>query len=157
MKTGVMKRIAQAWGFAAILLLPNYIDQTSGAGDARMRSPVPLTRVALAHLTDMVIVALLFAGLMALLRLLPGWRKVRWGLMALLPPLLFERNLDVMPFAVPGLAVLALGAIWAGLLIFLILRIPKVAAQIGKAGSSLLAGFAIFGLVVTWQLGHAAL
>ena len=48
----MVKRAAQAWAFAAILLLPNYIDLASGAGDARMRSPVPLTRIALAHLTD---------------------------------------------------------------------------------------------------------
>ena len=56
----MMKRVAQAWAFASILLLPDYADLTSGAGDARMRSPVPLTGIALAQLTDMVIVALLF-------------------------------------------------------------------------------------------------
>ena len=39
----MMKRIAQAWAFASILLLPNYIDMTSGEGDARMRVPGPLT------------------------------------------------------------------------------------------------------------------
>jgi len=152
---GVLKRAAQAWAFAAILLLPNYIDLTSGAGDARMRSPVPLTRIALAHLTDMVLVALVFAGLMALLRRVAGWQKIRWALIALLPPLLLERNLDVIPFDVPGFAVLALGLIWAGVLAFLIFKSPKIAAQISKAGSGLLAGFAIFGLVMTWQLGRA--
>jgi Sulfatase len=157
MKTGMMKRIAQSWGFAAILLLPNYIDQTSGAGDARMRSPVPLTRIALAHLTDMVIVALLFFALMALLRRLSAWPKIRWALMALLPPLLLQRNLDVMPFDVPEVVVLALGLAWVAVLAFLTLRIPKAVLQIGKIGSSLLAGFAIFGLVVTWQLGRATL
>ena len=46
---GMIKRIAQAWGFASILLLPNYIDLTSSTGDARMRSPAPLTRIALAQ------------------------------------------------------------------------------------------------------------
>jgi uncharacterized membrane protein YhaH (DUF805 family) len=70
--------------------LPNYVDLTSSAGDARMRSPVPLTRIALAHLTDMVLVALFFFGLMALLRRLHAWPKVRWVLMALLPPLLLR-------------------------------------------------------------------
>ena len=49
----MMKRIAQAWGFAAIVLLPDYIDMTSPAGDARMRVAGPLTKIALAHLTDM--------------------------------------------------------------------------------------------------------
>ena len=60
------KRVAQAWAFASILLLPNYADLTSGAGDARMRSPVPLTGIALAQLTDMVVVALLFIFLLML-------------------------------------------------------------------------------------------
>jgi len=151
------KRIAQAWAFAAILLLPNYIDLTSGAGDARMRSPVPLAGIALAHLTDMVLVAALFAVLMALLRRLRGWSKIRWGLIALLPPLLLARNLDVIPFQVPGMAVLALGLAWTALLLLLILKSPRAALQLGRIGSSLLAGFAIFGLVMTWQLGRATL
>jgi hypothetical protein len=153
----MMKQIAQAWAFASILLLPNYADLTSGAGDARMRSPVPLTGIALAQLTDMALVALFFFALMAGLRRLSTWPKIRWGLMALLPPLLLARNLDVMPFDVPPAAVLVLGLLWAGLLIFLILRIPNLAAQLSRAGSTLLAGFLVFALVMTWQLGRATL
>ena len=157
MKTSILKRIAQAWGFAAILLLPNYIDETSGAGDARMRSPVPLTRIALAHLTDMLIVALVFLAVMALLRRLPAWPKVRWVLMALMPPLLLQRNLDVIPFDVPEAAVFAFGLACAAIVALLILRTPNAALQLRKAGSSLLAGFAIFGLLVSFQLGRAML
>lgn len=153
----MMKRIAQAWAFASILLLPNYADLTSGAGDARMRSPVALTGIALAQLTDMVIVAVLFFALLAGLRRLAAWPTIRWVLMAVLPVLLFARNLDVMPIDVPPLAVLAMGVVWAGLLTFLVLRVPKFAANLSKAGSSLLAGFAVFALVVTFQLGRAAL
>jgi hypothetical protein len=153
----MMKRIAQAWAFAAILLLPNYIDMTSGEGDARMRVPGPLTRIALAHLTDMAIVAVLFFGLMAGLRRLPGWPYLRWGLMALLPPLLLARNLDVIPFDVPAVAVLAAGLVWTGILIFLIVRAPRIARKLSSAGSSLLAGMAVFAFVMTWQLGRATL
>jgi prepilin signal peptidase PulO-like enzyme (type II secretory pathway) len=153
----MIKRIAQAWAFAAILLLPNYIDMTSGAGDARMRSPAPLIRIALAHLTNMLIVAVLFFALMAALRTLKTWPKVRWVLMALLPILLLARNLDVIPFDVPALAVLALGLAWAGSLIFLVLKVPKFALKLSQAGSTLLAGFVVFALVMTWQLGRATL
>jgi hypothetical protein len=152
----MIKRLAQAWAFAAILLLPNYIDLTSGAGDARMRSPVPLTRIALAHLTDMVIVAVGFLALMAALNRLASWPRIRWALMAVLPPLLLERNRDVIPFDVPSLAVLAAGLIWAAALYLLILRRPRIAAALSNAGSSLLAGFAIFALVMTFQLVRAA-
>jgi len=153
----MIKQIAQAWAFAAVLLLPNYIDLTSGAGDARMRSPVPLTQIALAHLTDMAIVTLFFFGLMALLRRLRFWRKVRWALMALLPPLLLARNLNVIPFDVPAIAVLALGLVWTGFLLFLVLKRPAAASWLSNAGSSLLAGFAVFALVMTFQLGRSTL
>jgi arylsulfatase A-like enzyme len=153
----MMKKAAQAWAFAAILLLPNYVDLTSSEGDARMRSPVPLTRIALAHLTDMALVALAFAGLMALLRRLHAWPKVRWVLMALLPVLLLARNLDVMPFEVPAIAVVAIGLVWTCALALLLWKAPKVADKLSNAGSSLLAGFAVFALVMTWQLARATL
>lgn len=153
----MIKKAAQAWAFAAILLLPNYVDLTSSEGDARMRSPVPLTRIALAHLTDMLLVALIFAGLMTGLRRLQVWPRVRWGLMALLPALLLVRNLDVIPFEVPATAVGAVGVLWIGMLALLLWKTPKVAAQLGKAGSSLLAGFAVFAFVMTCQLGRATL
>jgi len=151
------KRIAQAWAFASILLLPNYIDLTSGAGDARMRSPLPLTKIAFAHLTDMVLVALLFAGTMALLRILPAWPKVRWGILALMPIALLIRNLDVFPFDVPRLAVLAVSLVWIGVLALLLAKFPRLAEKLRMAGSSLLAGFVVFAMVMTWQLGRAML
>lgn len=153
----MIKRAAQAWAFAAILLLPNYIDLTSSAGDARMRSPIPLTKIALAQLTDLLIVALLFACLTALLRNLPAWPKIRWALLAALPILLLIRNLNVFPFDVPWMAVLGAGLLWFALLTLLLWKAPKAAVHLRNTGSSLLAGFAIFALVMTWQLGRAAL
>jgi len=153
----MMKRIAQALGFAAILLLPNYIDLTASTGDERMRIPFPLTRIALAQLTDLVIVAVLFFLLMALLRKFTIWPKLRWALMAILPPFLLERNLNVFPFNVPDLAVLIVSLLWFILLGFLILRAPRFATKLGQLGSAVLAGFAVFAMVVAWQLIGAAL
>ena len=152
-----MKRIAQAWGFASIVLLPNYIDLTSSTGDARMRYPAPLTRIALAHLTDFAIVALIFAGLMAILRRLKAWPAIRWVLMALMPIYLLARNLDVFPFDVPNFAVLAASLLWIATLVVLILRAPKIAARLRATGSAVLTGFAVFALVMTGQLVRAAL
>jgi hypothetical protein len=153
----MIKRIAQAFGFAAILLLPNYIDLTSSAGDSRMRFPSPLTKIALAQLTDLVIVVLVFAGLMALLRKLKAWPTICWVLMALLPPFLLVRNLNVFPFDVPNAAFLAVSILWIAVLAFLILRIPTFAARLRQVGSAVLSGFAVFALVIIWQLIHAAL
>jgi hypothetical protein len=153
----MVKRIAQAWAFAAILLLPDYIDLTSSEGDARMRSPVPLTRIALAHLTDIAIVAILFFSLMAGLRRLSSWSRIRWCLMAVLPPLLLARNRELIPFDFPWALVLVLAGLWAVLLAILIVRAPGIATKLSRAASAVLTGFAVFAAVMTWQLGSAAL
>jgi hypothetical protein len=150
-----MKRLAQAWGFAAILLLPDYIDLTSQAGDARMRVPGPLTLIALAHLTDMLIVGLVFTLALAALRRLKAWPTIRWCLVALLPALLFVRNLNVMPFDVPGWVVAVLCLLWFAAVAFLVIRVPTIALQVRKAGSVLLSGLAVFALVMTVQLARA--
>jgi hypothetical protein len=151
----MLKRLAQAWGFASILLLPDYIDLTSQAGDARMRVPWPLTRIALAHLTDMLIVGVAFALLMAVLRRLRAWPGIRWCLVALLPPLLFVRNLNVIPFDIPGWIVASLCLLWFAMVILLVARFHPAAEWLRKAGSALLTGFAVFAMVMTFQLTRA--
>ncbi|MGA7340373.1 MAG: sulfatase-like hydrolase/transferase [Terracidiphilus sp.] len=153
----MMRRIAQAWGFAAIVLLPNYVDMTSAAGDARMRVADPLTRIALAHLTDMAIVGVLFAVSMAGLRSLKSWRRIRWSLMGILPVILLVRNLNVIPFEVSDLALAGVMLLWYVVLLFLIQGYPKIAERLSRAGGSLLAGFAVFAMVMTFQLVRAAL
>lgn len=153
----MMKRIAQAWGFASIVLLPNYIDLTSSTGDARMRFPSPLTRIALAHLADFAIVALVFGGAMALLRKLKAWPTIRWVLMGLLPIYLLLRNLNVFPFDVPDVAVRTACLAWITVLAVLIVRWPTAANRLRTMGSAVLAGFVVFGLVMNWQLVRAAM
>lgn len=152
----MIKRIAQAWAFASILLLPNYIDITSGAGDARMRVPAPLTKIVLAHLTDMAIVAVAFGLLMALLRKLTSWPQIRCALVAALPPLLFARNLNVIPFPIPGAVALGLTAAWIAFAALLAARFPGRYTQLRTAGSALLAGFVCFAAVMTFQLVRGA-
>jgi hypothetical protein len=152
----MIKRIAQAWGFASILLLPNYIDLTSSTGDARMRFSSPLTRIALAHLADFAIVAVVFGGLMALLRKLKAWPKIRWALMALLPGALLLRNLDVFPFEMTHYAA-PVCLLWVALLLLMVRRWPALASRLRRIGSAVLTGFAVFALVMTWQLVRAAM
>jgi hypothetical protein len=153
----MMRRIAQAWGLAAIVLLPNYVDMTSAAGDARMRVAVPLTKIALAHLTDMLIVAVVFGLIMLRLRRLKSWRRIRWSLMGILPVFLLIRNLSVIPFNVPISAIAAVTLVWYAVLLYLIQGYPKIAWKLGVFGANLLAGFSIFAMVITWQLVRAAL
>jgi hypothetical protein len=153
----MIKRIAQACGFAAIILLPNYIDLTSSSGDSRMRFPSPLTKIALAQLVDLAIVVIVFACVMWMMRRLKFWSKVRWALIALFPPFLFVRNLNVIPVDVPNTAVLAAGLLWIAAVVLVVLRAPAIAVKLGQAGSAILAGFAVFAMLITWQLIHAAM
>ena len=108
----MIKRIAQAWGFAAILLLPGYVDLTSSLGDERMHVPWPLTRLVLAQLVDLAIVGLIFAALLAILRGLKIWTRIRWFALALLPIYLLVCNLRIFPFRVPYVYVAIVAFAW---------------------------------------------
>jgi hypothetical protein len=152
----MMRRFAQAWGFAAIVLLPNYADLTSEAGDTRMRVAVPLTRIVLAHLTDMLIVGVAFALILAGLRRMKSWRRIRWSLMGVLPVLLFIRNLNVFPFHISLLVIAGLTLVWYAVLLYLIQGHPGMALKLCRFGGNVLAGFAVFALVMTFQLVRAA-
>jgi hypothetical protein len=153
----MVKRVAQAWAFASILLLPNYADLTSGAGDARMRSPVALTGVALAQLTDMALVALLLFRVDG--STAPGSRLAEdsmgtdGGFTG--APVCAESGCDAVGCAsccggggghcVGGSAGIPRG------------EVSQIAGKVSRGGSSLLAGFAVFAVVMTAQLGRASL
>ncbi|MGD0158144.1 MAG: sulfatase-like hydrolase/transferase [Terracidiphilus sp.] len=153
----MIKRISQAWGFAAILLLPGYVDLTSSLGDERMHVSWPLTHMALAQIVDMAIVALIFAGLMAILRKLKSWARIRWFVLALLPIYLLLCSLRIFPFRVPYTALTAASVAWIAALALLVFRAPSIASKFYGLASAVLTGAAVFGLVMTVQLVRAAL
>src|SRR5208282_4195656 len=136
----MIKRIAQAWGFAAILLLPGYIDLTSSLGDERMHVPWPLTRMVLAQLVDLAIVGLIFAVLLGILRGLKIWTRIRWFALALLPIYLLVCNLRIFPFRVPYIYVAVVAVAWVAILAFLIFRAPGIASKLYGFGGAVLTG-----------------
>ncbi|HEY1803780.1 MAG TPA: sulfatase-like hydrolase/transferase [Terracidiphilus sp.] len=152
----MIKRIAQAWGFAAIVLLPGYIDLTSSLGDERMHVPWPLTRLVLAQLVDFAIVGLIFAGLFATLRRLKAWTQIRWFALALLPIYLLVCNLRIFPFQVPYVCVAVVALLWFAALALLVLRVPGIAQKLYSFGDAFLAGAVVFAFVMTAQLVSAA-
>ena len=152
----MIKRIAQAWGFAAILLLPGYVDLTSSLGDERMHVPWPLTRLVLAQLVDLAIVGLIFAVLLAILRGLKVWTRIRWFALALLPIYLLVCNLRLFPFRVPYIYVVIVAAVWIASLAFLIFRAPAIASKLYRFGGVVLTGSVVFACVMTAQLAGAA-
>ncbi len=152
----MIKRIAQAWGFAAILLLPGYVDLTSTLGDERMRVPWPLTRLVLAQLVDLAIVGFVFACLLAILRGLKVWPRIRWFVLALLPIYLLVCNLRIFPFRVPYTSVAIVAVAWFAILALLIFRAPNIASKLYALGSAVLTGAVVFAFVMTAQLVSAA-
>ncbi len=152
----MIKRIAQAWGFAAILLLPGYINFTSTLGDERMRVPWPLTRLVLAQLVDLAIVGLIFAALLAILRDLKAWTRIRWFVLALLPIYLLVCNLRIFPFRIPYAGVAIIAVAWIAILAFLVFSAPNIASKLYRLGSAVLTGAAVFAFVMTAQLVSAA-
>ncbi len=152
----MIKRIAQAWGFAAILLLPGYIDLTSSLGDERMHVPWPLTRLVLAQLIDLAFVGLVFAGLLVILRGLKAWAQIRWFVLALLPIYLLVCNLRIFPFRVPYIYVAIVAVAWIATLAFLIFRASGIASKLYGFGGAVLTGSAVFAFVMSAQLVIAA-
>ena len=152
----MIKRIAQAWGFAAILLLPGYVDLTSSLGDERMHVPWPLTRLVLAQLVDLAIVGLVFAALLAILRGLKAWTRIRWFALALLPIYLLVCNLRIFPFRVPYVYVAIVAGAWIALLAFLIFRAPRIASKLYGFGAAVLTSSVVFAFVMSAQLVSAA-
>ena len=153
----MIKRFAQAWGFAAILLLPGYVDLTSSLGDERMHVPWPLTRLVLAQLVDLAIVGLVFAALLAILRGLKSWTRIRWFALALLPIYLLVCNLRIFPFRVPYFYAVIVAVAWIAILAFLVFRAPELASKLYALGSAVLTGAAVFAFAMTAQLVSAAL
>jgi len=152
----MIKRLAQAWGIAALLLLPSYVDLTSSLGDELVHVPFPLTRFALAELCDLAIVALLFACLMVMLRSLKAWPRIRWLLLALLPIGALACNFANLPYYVSVPVALVLSAFWCALLALLVRFAPSIASRLYRFSSSVLTAIAIFAVVITVQLVRAA-
>ena len=152
----MIKRLAQAWGIAAILLLPSYVDLTSSFGDEQVHIPYPLTRFALAELCDLAIVALIFAASMAVLRRLNAWTKIRWFLLALLPVYAVVCNLANSPYDIPLRTVIVGCASWCGLLALLVFFAPSAASRLYKFSSAVLTAIAVFSVIITFQLIRAS-
>jgi len=152
----MIKRLAQAWGIAALLLLPSYVDLTSSFGDEQVHIPFPLTRFALAELCDLAVVALVFATLTAILRRLKAWTTLRWFLLAFLPTFALVCNLAGLPYNIPFAVPITACALWCTLVVLLVVLAPSFASRLYRFSSAALTAIAIFSVVITVQLVRAA-
>ena len=157
----IYKKFAQCIGIASLVLVTNYGQFLGGGSDARMHTPVPLTAICMAQITDILLVTgLLFALLM-------GLRRTRFYLWArlvlaiLIPPYLIERSQSLFPVGTVEGYVIVMTVIWAALLLLLLLRFPvwyRRSMRIASWGCAACALFALSSIgqliwVASWRPG----
>lgn len=148
---GFLKRGAQAAGFSALLLLPNFAELTT-SGIARLHSAVPLTKIVWANIFDILIVALLSSLVFAGLRHAPLWRLAKIFLAVAIPIGLLRRNAFLLPFQFGTRTQLEIGVVSVALLFALYVRLPAAYNAIMHFGSALLAGLGVFAVISCVQL-----
>jgi hypothetical protein len=151
-KSLIFKKFAQCIGIASLVLVTNYGQFLGGGSDSRMHTPRPLTAICLAHLTDILIVTLLLFGVLMLLRRTPFYQWARLVLAILIPPYLIERSQSLFPQGLIDGLVLVLAAVWAAVLLLLLLRFPLWYRRTLRIASAICAFFALFAVSSIGQL-----
>jgi hypothetical protein len=133
----LLKKFAQCFGLASLILVINYGDLLGGGADVRMHVPFPLVGIAAAQVADIFIVALVLLAILAPLKRTPRiypWARLVLAILA--PPYLIERMRLLFPFAVPsGFIVLTL-AIWAAVLLLLLLKFNRWYREVMRIGDA---------------------
>ncbi len=143
----MLKKLCQCLGLSSLILVTNYGDLLGGGADARMHTPFPLTRVCLAQIADILLVALLLFVPFVLLARTRFYPRVCLLLLIAIP-----LYLAFMPFdRVPGLVALASVA-WTAIVLLLLLNFGKLYTRLLRIGSALTASLAVFALASIAQL-----
>jgi len=157
----LVKKLSQCIGLASLVVAMNYGDLLGGGADVRMHVPFRLTGIVAAQLMDIVLVGLaLFAILVPLSRTrIYPW--VRLVLAMLAPPYLMWRMQALFePIMFDGLVPIIF-AVWAALLVLLLLRFRRLYNYLMKFGDFVAIFFAFFALfsavslcwVMVWKPG----
>jgi hypothetical protein len=148
----LLKKFAQCIGIASLILVTNYGEFLGGGSDARMHSPIPLTAICLANITDILILTFLLFGILIALRRTPFYRWARLVLAIVIPPYVIERSQSLFPVGEIDGLVITLTVVWAALLLLLLLRFPLWYRRTLRIASVLCAFFALFALSSIGQL-----
>ncbi len=148
----IAKKFAQCIGIASLILVTNYGQFLGGGSDARMHTPVALTAICVAQMTDILIVTLLLFGLLLGLRRTSWYRWARLVLAIVIPPYVIERSQSLFPAGTLEGWVTVLTVVWAAILLALLLRFPVWHRRVLRAASALCAFFAVFAVSAIGQL-----
>jgi hypothetical protein len=141
----LLKKLAQCIGLSSLILVMNYGDLLGGGSDVRMHVPFPLVGIALAQLADILLLGLILFAILAPLkhnRRVYPW--VRLALAILVPPYLFERMRQLIPYDLPdGLLVLC-AVLWAATLVLLLIRFNRWYRVVMRVGDAIGIFFFVF-------------
>ena len=147
-----MKKLCQSLGLASLILVTNYGDLLGGGADVRMHTPFPLAQVCLAHIADLLLLALLFFLLLAAFARTRFYPWLRLLLAIAVPPYLLQRTQSINSFdLVEGLVALFL-VLWAAIVLLLLLRYAKWYRRLMRTGSFVAAALVLFALAGIAQL-----
>jgi hypothetical protein len=148
----MLKKLCQSLGLASLILVTNYGDLLGGGADVRMHTPFPLTQVCLAHIADILLVALLFFLLLTAFARTRFYPWLRLLLAIVLPPYLLQRTQSINSFdLIEGMAALFL-VLWTAIVLLLLLRFDKWYRRLMRAGSFVTCALALFALASIAQL-----
>ncbi len=148
----MLKKFLQCIGLSSLILVMNYGDLLGGGADVRMHVPFGLGGVVLAQIADILILgAVIFAGIILLSRT-RYYNYVRLLLAILIPPYLIARTQMLYPFVVKDGLVPVFAAVWAALLLLLLLKFPRWYKRLLRVGDAVGVFFAVFALTSIVQL-----
>ena len=146
------KRLCQCIGFASLILVMNYGEMLGGGRDVRLHVPLRLTGIALAQITDILILGLVIFCFLAPLRRTRFYPWLRILLAIGIPPYLLSRTYTLFPATwVKGLIPFA-AVLWGATLLLLMMVFPVWYRRILRFGDALGIFFAVFAFCAILQL-----
>jgi len=148
----MLKRVCQCVGVASLILVGNYGDLLGGGADVRMHTPLPIGRICMAQIVDILVVALLLFVILSIAARTRFYPWVRLLAAIVIPPYLIQRTQSFFPFDLIEGLVLILLVVWAGILLLLLLRFPKWYRRLMRVASVIAASLIVFAISSIAQL-----
>lgn len=148
----LLKRLAQSIGLASLILVMNYGDLLGGGADVRMHVPYGLVGICEAQIADILFLGIVIFILLVVLSRTKIYPWVRLVVAMLVPPYLIWRTQALYPAIMFDGLVPILFAVWASLLVLLLLRFRRLYNNLMKLGDAIGIFFAMFALCSLIQL-----
>jgi len=146
------KKLCQSLGLASLILVVNYGELLGGGTDTRMHSPLPLTSVCLAQVTDILLLSLGIFLILATLKRMCFYPWLRFLLASFIPSYLIVRTQSAFPFHLRDGIVPLVAIAWTLLLLLFRLSFPQRYLKAMDLASEIGVFFALFAVCSIVQL-----